>query len=251
MSPVEAEAFRTAVDHFLEYTEFEAYLIHDQFGVDPSAPDPADNDILPGNLGTCILVSNGKILSNCLIAPSSSIQNSIRDGYQTHLENGKSLRSRIVIPFRHEKAPETHYLSKNSIWVLVADNPHNSTAELFHGKWPAKPHWRHSDSEWLLLHVCDGILESRPQEFDTVVLVSDRIPCPSCTEVIINFLQEHPTVRLSIGQLYDSGKPLTKSARGACHFTDDIGKSPVANRVTLTKLILSVDRTLNIIPYPI
>ena len=60
------------------------------------------------------------------------------------------------------------------------------------------------DSEYLLLNALNGLLSKTRHLAGVVYLLTDHIPCESCTSVIQNFLKKHPNLSMEIFYFRDS-----------------------------------------------
>jgi hypothetical protein len=238
------DALKLCVNHFLEYRVHQAYYFHRHFGEDARAIDPVNNRDLPGNLGACVQLLDDKVVGNSLIAPSGKLQSAIRDMQRDAFYAGTPIRSSVAGVLEDDG---NMHLGKYAIWLSGYDP--NGVVQFFGATLSANPVSRRRDSEWILLNICDDLLSHDPTQFNTIVLVTERIPCASCTGVIVNFLQRHAEVRLVIAFLYDTANAGSSNARGEPQFR--LETIAVAARITVWKCLVNGDeRKLDLFPAP-
>jgi hypothetical protein len=95
------------------------------------------------------------------------------------------------------------------------------------------------DSEYSLLNALAKSLEKHTNPAGHLLLISERIPCDSCTTVLSKFLEKHPHVTADIYYLFDTiGGGIT---REAWHFTNELKPLEIKSRVKLmfTQILFS------------
>lgn len=101
---------------------------------------------------------------------------------------------------------------------------------------PLKPHHsptqtdRLRDSEYALLNMLSEWLSSKQNPAGHLLLITERIPCASCTSVLTQFLQKHEKVTARVHFLFDTAA--NNEAREAWDFNEDV--KAFKNRLTLT-----------------
>lgn len=92
---------------------------------------------------------------------------------------------------------------------------------------------RDHDSEFLLLSTLDKFLDRTAS--GTVYLLTERIPCCSCTAVIVEFARKYPGIALQLAYLYEdpfdirtynSGRVKMLPPRSHADFFREVGRTP-------------------------
>jgi hypothetical protein len=157
----------------------------------PRSSGHQHSDGLVGNLGAILFrSSNGTTLGGNWIAASSKLR--------------KTIRSQAFS--RGDVAVSYNGLGKVAMWStqkhstimsapLVATNPKHK-----------------NDSEHVLLNALHSRLRTCGLDAGSVLLLTERLPCASCTDVIIEFVKRNPAVKLSVAYISDYvNKQLSRS----------------------------------------
>ena len=68
------------------------------------------------------------------------------------------------------------------------------------------------DSEYPLLNAASRWLELNAGPGGSLLLLSERIPCESCTGVIEGFMKAHPNIEVDVHYLFESSEPALRHA---------------------------------------
>lgn len=141
-------------------------------------PDDSEN----GNLGKLVFVHNTLSFGLNWIAASPNaelkIEGDIGDiAYELrHIGSGRVIATPTTIFEPHGLLMEVAYDADSARWI---------------------------DSEYLLITLLDRVLKEKRIFAGHLYLITERIPCTSCTGVIAEFLVKFPLVRCSIFYLWD------------------------------------------------
>lgn len=196
-------------NHLLEYRDYEEMVLEK----DPSFNGLVTKDNLSkaivkkGNIATCALIKNGIEVSNTLIAGSYRVKDTLRENQFESYYQGKTLNSHVVamISGAHvdeDETEEVKFTSNDKICVLPP--PPDSEAFLIEPTLSCRSTRVH-DSERLLFEVMNNIKINDKNSFDTIILMTERIPCKSCTNIIIDFAKNHST-QIIIFYWLDTGR---------------------------------------------
>ena len=230
----EARVMQSLIDcaeHFKLYRGIESQELSRQRMPDCDGIDPADGKILQGNLGTCALLNSNGLIMNSLIAPSFTISHDLREYQRDQWFEGREISSSIASLIESD-APEP----PTKIWV--SGSAPNSPVAVFDASILATKPMREADSEWILLNVVNDLLErDKAIEVDTVVLMTERIPCESCTAVILEFLKRHLEIRVIVAFWHGTKASTGTPVRGFKHFKDDVLLSSDRDRLKAYKVV--------------
>ena len=215
------ESLMNSINHFLEYRRIESYFYEKHFKHDIHGEAHVNNDEIIGNLATCSMLKSKQVIANSIIAPSYRIANEMRSYHRNEWLDGNELHSNIVSMLGtsapSEKNPRLTLDDK--IWFNDACNQNN--VSIVDITLPGTDVNRVHDSERLILNILNDCLIKDKYYFDMVILVSERIPCESCTNIIIEFLKKNK-IELILGYCYASGKG--KSSRTAENFLYEVAQ---------------------------
>lgn len=189
----------------------------------PRLFDVAKTSILQGNLAKLALTCDDKTWGVDWIAPSFTIKGAL-------LRASTSARSQVVLAARGGKIDvrATGFFDLKQSngnewtpfdWTLQFESTFKATCE--------KDDDRSHDSEHLLLNYLQHLIDCGEikQQNDTpgfLSLVSERIPCSSCTKNIREFLTLNSWISLRLFYFYDT------SSRGAKEFLAECGKQQIS-----------------------
>lgn len=232
---------------FLKADSYRLPLLHRLCGVVPVQEDGIHSDGLLDDLGNLAALvyrsDDGTIIGQDWVAPSFTQRQSIEaDLTRTgdiclqldRKPNGPGELSMVWQIERRGLKPVPALFNGTVRFRLALGVPHFSLA-------PNRDH----DSEFLLLSTLEKFLDW--EAAGTLYLLTERIPCRSCTAVIAKFAQTFPHVNLRLAYGYEtpfrrrslkSGKVKTTPPRSHTDFFDQIGTSPA---IRLTKVFLQGD----------
>ncbi|WP_175717578.1 deaminase domain-containing protein [Burkholderia anthina] len=79
---------------------------------------------------------------------------------------------------------------------------------------------RYDDSEYLLLNALSYAIDKFGTKSGAAYLITERVPCQSCTYVINQFLWRYPKIRLNLFYMYDSGRRSHREFLSECAFSE-------------------------------
>jgi hypothetical protein len=237
---------------FLKADSYRLPLLHQLGGVVPVQEDGIHSDGLLDDLGNLAALvyrsDDGTVTGQDWIAPSFTQRQSIEaDLNRTgdvclqldRKPDGPSELSMIWQVERGGLKPVPALFNGTVRFRLPLGAPHFSPA-------PNRDH----DSEFLLLSTLAKFLDRTAA--GTLHLLTERIPCRSCTKVIAAFAQTFPHIKLRLAYGYEtpfrrwrlkSGKEKMTPPRSHTDFFNETGPSPT---ITLTKVFLQGD-TLHVV----
>lgn len=194
-------------NHLLEYRDYEKLLLEK----DPSFIGVVTKENLKGaltsegNIATCALLKDKTEVSNTLIAGSFFIKDTLRENQFESYFQGRPLNSQIVSMIAgagsNQEEEDIKFTPKDLIFVLPP--PPNSETFLVEPIFSCRASRVH-DSERLLFEVLHHLKIQDKDSFDEVILITERIPCKSCTEIIIEFIKRHQ-LKVTIFYWLDTG----------------------------------------------
>jgi hypothetical protein len=231
---------------FSYYRELEKYCISSFSGEYRNNQEfhPANGSDVPGNLATCVLINpSTKIaLSNSLIAPSFQISSKVREKQREMDFSGGAPQSRIASKIQTDLDDCGGIVDTGTIWISRSGNM--DEADLIYEQIPCADSNQSSDSEHILLNIIDhGITTTELPSNLLVVMVTERIPCCSCTNTIAQFLKKHPKVNLIVGYTFDTQRGGIERQRD--HFYSDLSIPSCVDRVRLNRVFIE-DDTLHV-----
>jgi chorismate mutase len=140
---------------------------------------------LLGNLGNFRFLSGTDVLGCGIIASSAKTKNELEDYYK------RQGISAIVV-----KA-----LACGRVWYYDPQLPENNNLVVLDVEYPAR---KNHDSEYILLNLIHHDLKVRGIDSGLLQLISERIPCASCTDVIARFKADHPNIEVEIYYFMDT-----------------------------------------------
>ncbi|WP_313619006.1 deaminase domain-containing protein [Pantoea septica] len=176
-------------NHILEYRDYEEMILKENPDFKGQITEDELKKVLNGNIATCALLKDGKEISNTFISSSFNNRFSMREKQFNSYDSGTTLQSRVVTLTGSGGEDETfRHTRKDKICVFSPPPGSESiTAEPFF----CGSERRLFDSERLLFNLLHKLINDHPKSFDTILLVTERIPCKSCTNIIIDFIRIH------------------------------------------------------------
>lgn len=238
-TPLSYQGLIDCFNLFSHYRELEKYCITHLSGEyrNNQVFHPANGNKLIGNLATCVLInpSTKSILSNTLIAPSFQLSSEVREKQREMNFSEGAPQSRIASKIHTELDDDGEIVDSGMIWISRSENM--DEADLIHEEIRCAIPDQSSDSEHILLNIIDhGITTKKLPNDLQVVLVTERIPCCSCTHTIAQFLKKHPQAKLIVGHTFDTQKGELERQRD--HFYSDLSITSCADRVHLFRVFV-------------
>lgn len=172
------------VNRMLRFRDVSAYLAHNRANSGACTLDKGNNRIIEGNIGCLILTSGSHSYGVEWVAASFNLKSYLKEvlesegSYVLIEPQGKCIRSHI------KKSDDT-----------------SSFSPLF----PAMEDDRTHDSEYLLLNFLGrAIEEKRVPATGRLSLITERIPCESCSAVMCAFLGRFSDITLDVFYLHDT-----------------------------------------------
>ncbi|MFL6631044.1 MAG: deaminase domain-containing protein [Massilia sp.] len=237
---------------FLKADSYRLPLLYQLGGVLPVQEDGIQSDGLLDDLGNLAALlyrsDDGTIIGQDWVAPSFTQRQSIEADLDRtgdvclqldRKPNGPSELSMVWKVERTGLKPVPALFNGTVRFQVPLGLPHFSPA-------PNRDH----GSEFLLLSTLAKFLDRKAA--GTLHLLTERIPCRSCTKVIAAFAQTFPHIELRLAYGYEtpvrrwiqkSGKEKMTPPRSHTDFFHEIGPSP---RITLTKVFLQGE-TLHVV----
>ncbi|WP_313653484.1 deaminase domain-containing protein [Pantoea sp.] len=194
-------------NHLLEYRDYEKLLFekdHSYTGI-VTKKNLKEALASEGNIATCALLKDKTEVSNTLIAGSCSINATLRENQFESYFQGKTLNSYIVSMIAgadlNQEEEDIKFTPKDLICALPP--PPNSETFLVEPIFSCRSSRVH-DSERLLFEVLHHLKINDKDSFDEVILITERIPCKSCTAIIIEFIKKHQ-LKVTIFYWLDTG----------------------------------------------
>ncbi|MEN5002986.1 deaminase domain-containing protein [Stenotrophomonas indicatrix] len=182
--PYYLEHLVDCVNRLLYFRDVGAYLAHNRANSGAATLDKGNNRIIEGNIG-CLIFTSGKHSYGVeWVAASFNLKDYLKEvlrsegSYVLIEPQGKCIRSHI------KSGDET---------------------SSFHPLFPAMGDDRMHDSEYLLLNFLGrAIEEKRVPTTGRLSLITERIPCESCSAVIRAFLGKFGGITLDVFYLHDT-----------------------------------------------
>lgn len=182
--PYYMEHLVDCVNRMLHFRDVSTYLAHNRANSGASTLDKGNNRIIEGNIGCLILTSGIQSYGVEWVAASFNLKNYLKEllksegSYVLIEPEGKCIRSHI------KTGDET-----------------SSFPPLF----PAMEDDKTHDSEYLLLNFLGrAIEEEMVPATGRLSLITERIPCESCSAVICGFLDRFSEITLDVFYLHDT-----------------------------------------------
>lgn len=248
ISPAEYCEIINCFNHLLSYRKPAEYLRHQSKAVIKDDDIFAVQKFLPANYANCSLMMGETVIMNSLFATSVKGAEKVRDIQMLSDRHGYTLPTTVAsLALRQSRANQEWYSQSDPIWVA---SPYPaSTFALYEIEYKGE-YDRVHDSERILLNVIHSLIVNKDFIFDRVILLTERIPCVSCTKVIIDFLTQHD-VKLILAYCYSSGRAW--SGRGYESFSEQLKTAPdILGRLSVKHIIELrggvidvIDRTVN------
>lgn len=232
--PYYLDFLANAVNHLLIVRNNAEYALHNVAKVAaPRMLNVAKGSILQGNLAKLALSCDTMTWGVDWIAPSFKIKDAL-------LKSTTSERSQVVLTVKGEKIRvqtiEIDYLKKPGTEEMIEKEREGTYrfAPSFHATCNGDDDRRH-DSEHLLLNYLQHLIDNKKIQQQNsangfLSIISERIPCSSCTNTIRGFLDQNSWINLRLFYFYD-----TKD-RGVRDFLTESGTKQIA---TISKIALS------------
>lgn len=140
---------------------------------------------MPGNLGNFRFLSGTEVFGGGIIASSAKTKYELEEYYE---------REGIF-------AVVVKALACGRLWYEDPRLPENNNAVIVEIKYPAP---KNHDSEYILLNLIHRELGLRGINNGRLQLITERIPCASCTSVISRFKADHPDVEVEVYYFMDT-----------------------------------------------
>lgn len=140
---------------------------------------------LPGNLGNFRFLSGPNVLGGGIIASSAKTKYELEEYYE---------REGIF-------AVVVKALACGRLWYNDPRLPENNNAVVLDVEYPAP---KNHDSEYILLNLIHHDLRVRGIDSGRLQLITERIPCASCTTVIARFKADHPNIEVEVYYFMDT-----------------------------------------------
>ena len=217
--PGEVTAAIALMEGLLAYRQSSAWIgkdRHDDAGYHHVAGD------LDGNLGRLVFVQKTRVTGQNWISPSFR-------AWRNVARQAEDQNDFLISPLEDG---QLHVSEPSQIAPTMTVIPATYPAE----------DGRDGDSEYLLVNTLAHVLSTRPDKSGRLYLVTERLPCSSCSSVICAFLRDHPAVRLDLYYLLDAS-----TKRSDC----DLHREMRGFNVHLHKLVFDdTSGTLHLIPNP-
>lgn len=194
-------------NHILKYRYYEGLFLdknpdfNGPIGMDDLKKEIKD---LKGNVAVCSLFKNGKLVANGYMAGSVHSSDILKDIQLDSYFNGSTIKSKMVQIIGSGVAEEdAPYRYKYDDRIYVTPPYPESEAYVVKPTYHGKENRLH-DSERLLINVCKQLIDDTPEMFDTVLMVTERIPCKSCTKIIMDFVTENK-INIKLAYWIDTG----------------------------------------------
>jgi hypothetical protein len=148
----------------------------------PNGPTVVAGEELPGNLGSKLFEHAGNPLGQRLIAASSSIRYEFKD----YLEI-EGIDALLISP-----------LDDEDMWIECDGEAIPIMASI-----SADPRKNH-DSEYLLMNALAWFMDKSDIDAGELHLMTERIPCKSCTNIISKFKGRYSKVNISVYFLHET-----------------------------------------------
>ncbi|CAM3652313.1 putative deaminase of polymorphic toxin system [Rahnella sp. BIGb0236] len=231
-------------NHLLEYRTHPIYLKHQLEAQRKGDEHFADNKYLSGNLATCSLMQGDHIVSNGLIAASINFASEMRNAQRNAYFDGNIIPSNIAsLIGTGEPSAKLWHEETDKIWVSEPyPNSHFYAVDI---RYPGQPDRVH-DGERILVNVFQELLDNRHLNFNTVIMITERIPCESCTGIISDFLSKNKNVKMLLAYWFSTGSNAT--ARGFDEFASQLKmNSEVVENIRIQQIIELGENQLNVI----
>lgn len=203
-----ADEFINCFNHILEYRNYEKKLLEN----DPEFIGIVDKTNLKkslerkeekeGNVAVCSLIKDEQVVSNCYIAGSIHSWQTLREIQFESYITDSTTPSRIAVLIGRRDEDNLRHGYNDPILVLL---PYpESESYVIHPYYGGKENRLH-DSERILINVFQHIINNKCIDFDTVLMVTERIPCKSCTNIILEFVNKND-VKIKLAYWIDTGR---------------------------------------------
>ncbi len=189
-------------NHILEYRDYEKQLLEE----DPEFIGIVDKsnlkNTLEGNIAVCSLIKDDQVVSNCHIAGSIHSYQILREIQFESYITGSTTPSHIASLIGCGDEDNFRHGYKDPIWVSL---PYpESECYVIQPYYGGKENHLH-DSERILINILQDIINNKYLDFDTVLMVTERIPCKSCTNIILEFVKKN-NVKIKLVYWIDTGR---------------------------------------------
>lgn len=237
-----ADEFINCFNHILEYRDYEKKLLEK----DPEFFGIVDKtnlkEALEGNVAVCSLIKDDQVVSSRYIAGSIHSWQTIREMQFESYITDSTTPSHIASLIGYGGEDNFRHGYKDPILVLL---PYpESESYVVHPYYGGKENHLH-DSERILINVLQDIINNKCFDFDTVLMVTERIPCKSCTNIILEFVNKN-NVKIKLAYWIDTGRK--DELRDFEVLKRQINKDKKAMKnIELCEIILKADSVLHLI----
>lgn len=196
---------------------------------------------VPGNLAVCALIDSSRmeIISNTLISPSFSISAEVREHQREQCLAGRPLACRIASKIHGggwEDGDEFYDTRK----IFVTHGENLEECQIIEETIPCQNLDRSSDSEHVLINVIDvGLANSYLPKDLLCIIATERVPCASCTQAMIEFLVRNEAAKLFVAYTFDTNRSSDSEARHANEFITQVRSSSVFARMQLERIFVN------------
>lgn len=202
-----ADEMMSSFNHILEYRYYEGLFLAENPDFNgPIGMDDLKKEIkyLDGNVAVCSLFKNGKLVANGFMAGSIYSSDILKGIQLDSYFDGSTIKSKMVqIIGSGDVEEDVPYRYKYDDLIYVTLPYPEPTTYYVKPTHRGKENRLH-DSERLLINVCQQLIDDFPEMFDTVLLVTERIPCKSCTQIIIDFATKNK-INIKLAYWIDTG----------------------------------------------
>lgn len=227
-------------NHILEYRDYENILLRDDPDFNGIVDKRKLKQHLLGNIAVCSLLKDNEVISNCHIAGSVNAYSDVRSSQFDSYIKGTVTPSHIASLIGSGDENFFRYKHQDVIWVSL---PYpDSTSYIFQPTYGGKENRLH-DSERILINTLQGLINHDFLKFDTVLMVTERIPCQSCTHIIMEFAWRNK-LNIKLAYWLDSGTGI--GLRNFESLKKQIRKNKRAMRyIEICEIILKVDSRIH------
>lgn len=154
-----------------------------------------------GNIANCAIFSGQKLVGNGLVACSVRAAGRLRSKQLNAYFDDYALPSRIASLIAQG---DDDYDNSSNI-LITSPYPDTDPKFIIPDKIYNVDNDRVHDSEHIIINVLHYLLVNKIESFDRAIILTERIPCKSCTQNIMRFSEEH-NVKILLGYCTDTGK---------------------------------------------
>jgi hypothetical protein len=191
--PYYLEHLIDCLNRMMFYRGVSTYAAQNRSNAGDKAYDKASNKIISGNLGCLVFQTDEHCFGADWIAASFKAIDYVKE-----VQNAEE-SCLLIEPANENTLVATYHPPSSS---KEGDKPWNIE---FTQSFPADHSDRRHDSEYLLLNYFDYLSANGqiPKE-GRLSLISERLPCQSCTSVIKQFIQKYPRITVDVFYMHDT-----------------------------------------------